>query len=66
MLVSYQEFDIINKQYIDWYKLIKFKINKEGKLSQDMSQHSAYYQMEVPKIDVKLIFDREEDKELGN
>lgn len=64
--MSFQEFDAINQEYIDWYKAIRFKLNKEGKHSNDMSQHSTYYQMEVPKLDIELIFDKQEDKTIGN
>ena len=61
---SFQEFDVINRNYVEWYKLIYYRFSKEGKKMD--STNSVYYQSEVPKIDIKWIFDKEEDEKIGN
>lgn len=64
LMQSFQEFDVINRNYVEWYKLIYYKFSKEGKKLD--STNSVYYQSEVPKIDIKWIFDKEEDEKIGN
>ena len=63
--MSFQEFDNVNKDYLNWYKQIYFRLSQEGKIHN--ASHSAYYTTEVPKIpDIIMIIDKVEDKQFGS
>lgn len=64
LLLSFQEFDSTNKNYVEWNKMIFYKASKEGHLKPGSSD-SAYYSCEVPKIDISLFFDKQEDDKIG-
>jgi len=63
LLQSFQEFDDVNRSYLEWYKLIYYRFSREGKKLD--SNNSVYYLSEVPKLDIKWIFDKEEDDKIG-